>query len=228
MRILTIEDDKDTQSFLKERLEGRCFAVDVADDGISGLKLAKTNDYDVILLDYSLPGKDGVSVCKEIRTQINKDKTHVPIIMISVNTDSSFKIEGLNTGADDYIGKPFFFDELLARIQAILRRPLVHQDHVFKIDDLILDSNKQQVTRGGLSVYLTRKEFALLEYLMRNSGSVVSRGSITEHVWDMNIDPFSNTIEMHILNLRKKIKRAHRPELIHSLPGRGYKVDLQK
>ena len=228
MKALIIEDDKDTQSFLRERLEEKCFAVDTADDGAKGLKLGKTNDYDLILLDYALPHKNGFSICKEIRELAHPSRPHTPIIMISVTKDTPHKIEGFNLGADDYVTKPFLFDELFARIQAILRRPTIRQESIFKLDDLILDSNTQKVTRGKDSIYLTRKEFSLLEYLLKNTGNVVSRGMITEHVWDMNIDPFSNTIEMHILNLRKKLEGSKKKKLIHSLPGRGYKIDLAK
>jgi DNA-binding response OmpR family regulator len=228
MKVLIIEDDKDTQLFLQERLEEKCFAIDIAADGQTGIRLAKANDYDIILLDYLLPEKNGFEVCKEIREQLNHDRSSTPIIMMSVIKDSSSKIEGLDLGADDYVTKPFFFDELFARIQAVLRRPPIHQESLFKMDDLVLDSQKQRVTRGKNSIYLTKKEFALLEFLLRNSGKVVSRNSITEHVWDMNIDPFSNTIEMHILNLRKKLKTPNKPDLIHSFPGRGYKIDLSR
>lgn len=228
MRILIIEDDRDTLEFLQERLQEKCFAVDTAQDGVTAIRLAKSNDYDLILLDYSLPEKNGFSVCREIRSQAHRDRRSVPIIMISVTADTEYKVTGLDLGADDYMAKPFFFDELFARIQAILRRPNIHREHVFKLDDLLLDSNKQKVTRGTRSIYLTKKEFSLLEYLMRNKGAVVSRGAITEHVWDMNVDPFSNTIEMHILNLRKKLDLPRKKTLIHSVPGRGYKIDIEK
>ena len=226
MRILIIEDDLDTAMFVKSRLEEKCFAVDIEMDGNAGLKAAKANAYDLILLDYNLPGRNGFSVMEEIRTAEEKTRTHTPIIMISVTSEISHKVSGFNTGADDYVTKPFFFDELFARIQAVLRRPNMRKELVFHMDDLMLDTNRQKVIRGEESVYLTRKEFCILEYLMRNEGMVVSRGMITEHVWDMNVDPFSNTIEMHILNLRKKIDKPEKSKLIHSIPGRGYKIDL--
>ena len=148
--------------------------------------------------------------------------------MISVIGEVDHKVSGLDLGADDYITKPFFFDELFARIQAVLRRPTMRTGSVFEMDDLLLDTNRQKVIRGKESIYLTKKEFALLEYLFRNEGMVVSRGMITEHVWNMHIDPFSNTIEMHILNLRKKIDKPRKNKLIHSVPGRGYKIDITK
>ena len=228
MRVLIIEDDIDTQSFLKERLEEKCFAVDTANDGTTGARLAKTNDYDIVLLDYALPGKNGFSICKELRSQERGDKAHLPIIMISVTDESPHIVNGFDLGIDDYVKKPFFFNELHARMQAVLRRPQAREENILSMDDLVLDNNAQKVTRAGKSIYLTRKEFSLLEYLLKNKGTVVSRGAITEHVWDMNVDPFSNTIEMHILNLRKKLNMPDGKKLIHSIPGRGYKLDTEK
>ncbi|HTH92980.1 MAG TPA: response regulator transcription factor [Candidatus Paceibacterota bacterium] len=221
MRILLIEDDSDMQDFLKGRLKERGFAVDTADTGTRGIFLAKTNEYDVIILDYGLPEKNGFVVCQEIR----KDST-VPIIMLSVSDSPDFKTRGLTIGADDYVSKPFSFEELYARIQAILRRPQTMQSHIFTIDDLVLDSTKQNVTRAGKVINLTRKEFALLEYLLKHKGNVVTRGMLMEHIWDTELDPFSNTIETHILNLRKKIENPEKPKLIHSVSGRGYKIEI--
>ncbi len=228
MRILIIEDDKDTLQYIKTRLEERCFAVDTAETGEGGLRLAKANDYDLILLDHGLPGKDGMEVCREIRTQPELSRKGTPIIMISVTNEVDYKVAALDHGADDYVTKPFFFDELYARIQAVLRRPPVKETGRFELDDLSLDVASQKVVRGEKSVYLTKKEFALLEYLLRNKGHVVSRGAITEHAWDMNIDSLSNTIEMHILNLRKKLELPKKKKLIYSVPGRGYKIDVER
>jgi DNA-binding response OmpR family regulator len=228
MRILTIEDDFDTANYIRERLEEKCFAVDVAETGEQGLKLAQTSDYDIILLDYALPKKNGFTVCQELRNHKDPTRRAIPIIMISVTNEVAYKVDALNLGIDDYVTKPFFFDELYARIQAILRRPQNLTTNRFELDDLKLDTTSQRVTRGKTSVYLTKKEFALLEYLIRNKGTVMSRGAITEHVWDMSIDPISNTIEMHILNLRKKLDLPRKKKLIHSVPGRGYKLDLEK
>lgn len=224
MRVLIIEDTVEFLTLLKNRLEEKCFAVDSAYDGDRGLFLAKSNDYDIILLDRALPGKSGFDICKELRA-FGK---HTPIIIISVSNDTPQKVTGLELGADDYLGKPFLFDELYARMQAVLRRPPVQNSCILMFADVILDTNKQRVTRGKDAIYLTRKEFSLLEYLMKHAGSVVSRGEIMEHIWDANLDPFSNTIETHILNLRKKLHRGNRKKIIHSVPGRGYKVDIQK
>lgn len=224
MRVLIIEDEIDVQLFLKSQLEEKCFAVDVATDGDMGIRLATTNQYDLILLDYSLPLKNGFEVCIELR----KVNNHTRIIMISGTREIPHKIEGLNLGIDDYVTKPYFFDELYARIQAVLRRSHTQQHAILQFDDLVLDINTQKVVRGKTTIYLTRKEFSLLEYLLRNPGNVVSRRTIMEHIWDINLDPFSNTIETHVLNLRKKIDRLSTQKLIHSIPGRGYKIDFAR
>ncbi len=221
MRILIVEDEKDIINFLKPSLEAESFVVDVAKDGEAGLFLALTNDYDLIILDNTLPKKTGLEICKEIRS----NKKNIPIIMLSVISDIDKKVELFNAGADDYLTKPFSFQELLARIRSVLRRPNNMEREVLQVDDLELDSRRNLVKRGGVEISLTRKQFMLLEYLMRNVGMVMTRSMIMEHVWDMNADPFSNTIETHILSLRKKIKlQNNQPELIHTIPGRGYKI----
>lgn len=224
MRLLIVEDEKEILSFLKPSLEAECFAVDIAEDGEKGAYLAKSNDYDVIILDNMLPKKSGAEVCQEIRLS---GKT-VPIIILSALSDVNKKVELLNIGADDYLTKPFSFQELVARIKTLLRRPAPIKNDLLQIDDLSLDLRKNLVTRGQEEIRLTRKEFMLLEYLLRNPGLVLSRSMIMEHVWDMNADPFSNTIEAHILSLRKKIKTKNsQKELIHTIPGRGYKIDAK-
>ncbi len=222
MRILVIEDDSDTQDFLEERLKERGFVVDIADTGTRGIFLAKTNEYDLIILDYGLPEKNGFVVCEELRN----NAIATPIIMLSVTDAVQYKIRGLTIGADDYVSKPFYFEELYARIQSILRRPSIIQSTVFSIDDLLLDTARQTVIRGDKTINLTRKEFSLLEFLLKHNGVVVTRGMLMEHIWDADLDPFSNTIETHILNLRKKIEHPTKPKLIHSVSGRGYKIDV--
>ena len=221
MRILIVEDDKDLICSLKKSLESQTFAVDVADNGENGSYLARVNDYDIIILNNSLPKKSGTDVCRDIRGA-NKN---TPIIILSETESIKEKISLLQEGADDHIVKPFSFEELLARIHALLRRPPLTHKPILDVDTLRLDCYNQQVTKGEKRVYLTRKEFALLEYLMRNKGAVVSRGMILEHVWNEATDPFSNTIESHILKLRKKIDTKRR-RLIHNVPGRGYKIDV--
>ena len=224
MRILIIEDDEDISRSLKSSLEAETFSVDQAFDGERGSYLARTNDYDLILLDYMLPKKDGKTTCMEIR-QAGK---MMPIIMLTVRSATEAKVELLNAGADDYLTKPFSFQELRARIRALLRRPAQLESAVFEVGDLSVDTLRQKVIRAGKEVYLTRKEFALLEYLLKHQGIVVSRGMIMEHVWDAEGDPFSNTIEAHILNLRKKVDTSTKKKLIQTVPGRGYTIDTPR
>ena len=219
MRILIIEDDKEISEFLKISLEAESFIVDIFNDGERGSFVARTEEYDLIILDHILPKKDGFQICQEIR----QNGKMVPILMLSVKTEIPFKIGLLNLGADDYMTKPFMFEELLARIRVLLRRPVSYKPSLLKIDDLILDPTAQRVTRGRKEIYLTRKEFILLQYMMQNRDRVLSRGMILEHVWNRETDPFSNTIEAHILNLRKKIDTGSR-KLIHTVSGRGYKL----
>ncbi len=223
MRLLIVENDESLTEQLKKKLESQSFAVDIANNGDDGSYMARVNDYDLIILSDILPKKMGKEVCKDIR---DANKT-TPIIVISETTNIQEKISFLHEGADDHIIKPFSFDEILARIQIILRRPRILHKPVLDIDVVKLDSYSQLVTRNEKRIYLTRKEFALLEYLMRNKGAVVSRSMIMEHVWDEETDPFSNTVESHILNLRKKIDSKRR-RLIHNVPGRGYKIDVLK
>lgn len=220
MRILIVEDQPELQEFLKSSLEADFFAVDAESDGEKACFLAKTNEYDLIILDNNLPNKTGAEICADIR----KTKQNVPILILSVNAETKKKIDLLNTGADDYVTKPFSYEELVARIHALLRRQPMAPKEILKIEDLTVDPQKHKVKRGNTNIKLTRKEFMLLEYLLRNQGQVVSRGSILEHVWDIHGDIFSNTIETHILTLRKKIDTPHSPKLIHTISGRGYKI----
>lgn len=222
MRILLVEDDKNIANSLKTALESECFVVDAAEDGEQGAYCAQLNDYDLMILDNMLPKKEGIEVCREVR---RCGKT-LPIIMLSVKSDASSKTELLNAGADDYMTKPFSFDELIARIRAIMRRPKQMENDIIQVDNLILDGNKHSVIRGDKEVYLTRKEFILLKHLMKNQGAVLSRAAIMERVWDMDADPFSNIIESHIMNLRKKIDFGKHKKLIATVPGRGYKIDM--
>ena len=221
MKILVVEDEKEIRNYIKSSLEAECFVVDTAADGERGAYLAKINDYDLITLDNVMPKKTGMEVCKEIRA----GGKNTPILILSVKSETTTKVDLLNAGADDYLTKPFSIDELLARIRALLRRPKEIEEDILKIDNLELDINKHIVRRGGKDIYLTRKEFAFLEYLMKNKGNMLSRGMIMEHVWDMSVDPFSNTIEAHIMSLRKKIDQPGMKKLIHTVQGRGYKID---
>ncbi|MBP9701618.1 MAG: response regulator transcription factor [Candidatus Pacebacteria bacterium] len=224
MRILIIEDNIDTRDLIKLSLESEGFLVEATSDGERGLYLAKASPFDLVILDLSLPRRNGISICKELRAIGD----HVPILVISVTTELPAKILMLDSGADDYVTKPFEYGELLSRVRALLRRPKSIDEPIIMIDDLILNITSNRVSRGERVIYLTKKELNLLQYLMKHKGKVLSRGSILEHVWNANNDPYSNTVEAHILNLRKKIGRDGERELIHNVPGRGYKIDVQK
>jgi len=221
MRALVIDDEKAVRDMLCRHLRAESFAVDTAEDGSEGSYLARTNNYDLVILDNMLPEKSGMAVCEEIR----RIGSTVPILMLSVLGETSQKVSLINAGADDYMVKPFSFDELIARVRALMRRPSKMAGDLITIADFTLDTKLQNLKRDGNDIYLTRKEFMLLEYLMRNQGVVLSRGMIMEHVWDMSSDPFSNTIESHILSLRKKIGDTREKRLIQTVPGRGYKID---
>ncbi len=218
--MLIIEDDPDIASFLKRSFEAESFAVDVAIDGERGSYTARTNGYDIVILDNMLPKKQGLEVCRDIR----ENGQCMPIIMLSVRSEIPEKVTMLRSGIDDYMTKPYSFDELLARVHAHLRRAKSIAPVDITIDDLRINTARQEVIRGAKSIYLTRKEFALLELLAKNMGQVVSRGTIMEHVWDMEGNPLSRTIDMHILNIRKKIESPRKRRLIHNIPGRGYKL----
>ena len=222
MRLLIIEDSKEYLDFLKKGFQAECFAVDTARDGEEGFYLARTNTYDIIILDNLLPKMKGLDLCKALREQ---GKT-TPIIILSVKSEALTKVALLNAGADDYLSKPASFDELLARVRALLRRPGQILTEVLELADISLNTRKQTVHCREKEVYLTRKEFMLLEFLMKNKGSVLSRAMIMEHVWDMSVDPFSNTIEAHILSLRRKLAHENKHDLIQTVPGRGYKIDV--
>lgn len=224
MKILIVEDEKEIRDFYKKSLEAECFTVETAEDGEQGARIALLKDFDLIILDNNMPKKTGLVVCEEIR-KAGKD---VPIIVVSVKTESTTKVDLLNAGADDYLTKPFSLDELLARMKALLRRPGKIESEILKIDDLIIDTKRHLVKRGEDEIYLTRKEFALLNYFVRNQEVLLSRSMLMEHVWDMSVDPFSNTIESHILSLRKKIDLPGRNKLIQTVPGRGYRLSVVK
>lgn len=220
MRLLVIEDNGEIVDFLKSSLKAEGFTVDSARDGENGSYMARTNSYDLIILDNILPKKDGYAVCCEIRGEGND----VPILLLSIKSEIEAKIKLLNAGADDYLAKPFSFEELLARIRALLRRPKKIEGNILKIDGVIIDTEGHTVNYEQKEIRLTPKEFSLLEYLVKNRGRVLSRSTIMEHVWDSDTDPFTNTIETHILNLRKKIKLVCKKEYIRTIPGVGYKI----
>lgn len=219
MRILVVEDEPKVSSFIKKGLEEQAYDVEVAYDGYFGKKLALENEYDLIILDVILPKQSGVEVCREIRQQ----KPAIPIIMLTALGSTDDKILGLDSGADDYLVKPFVFQELLARIRALTRRAYESPvNEVLKIADLELNLTKKAVTRSGVPIVLTAREFSLLHYLMRNKERVVSRVDIIEQVWETSFDTGSNVIDVYINFLRKKIDKDFSPKLIHTLVGMGY------
>jgi DNA-binding response OmpR family regulator len=220
MKILIIEDDPHISRSLASFLKSQSIVFDIAVDGERGLFLARVNNYDLILLDYNLPKLSG----KEIITKIRTEGQMTPIIMLTVRGELEDKINILEIGADDYLIKPFSLTELLARIKAVLRRPAKLETKKLICKNLELDATCFKVTRNGRSIPLRTKEFTLLEYLLRNKGSVISRQEIMEHVWDENADPFSNTIEVHMMNLRRKIE-TKKERFIFTIPNRGYKID---
>jgi len=220
MKVLVIEDEVEISKFVKKGLEAELFTVDVAHDGEEGVQLALINTYDAIVLDFYLPKLNGMEVAKRIRER----KQSLPIIVLTVEIDVENKIEMLSL-CDDYLTKPFSLRELVARLRALQRRGKTIQDDVLEVGDLCMDVNAYRVTRASKSIELRNKEFALLEYFMRNPGIVLSRGMILENVWDTNIDPFTNTVDVHVRLLRQKIENGFKRKLIKTVPKRGYKLD---
>jgi DNA-binding response OmpR family regulator len=218
MKILVIEDEKKVASFIKRGLKEHKYTVDVAHDGIQGQFLAESNPYDLIVLDLMLPGKDGVAVCQELRDK----KIDTPIIMLTAKDSVKDKITGLDSGADDYLTKPFAFEEFLARVRVLLRRKVKDLSTVLKVADLELDQVSHKVKRGKKDIELTSTEYSLLEYLMLNVDQVVTRTMITEHVWEDDFDHFSNVINVYINYLRKKVDTGFKKKLIQSIRGTGY------
>ncbi len=220
MRILIIEDEEKISDFLQEGLQEEGFAVDLARDGGEGHFMATTNDYDLIVLDLMIPKIDGLTLCHMLRAE----KIAIPIIMLTAKTGVKNKVAGLDAGADDYLTKPFAFEELLARIRAQLRKKDGLTANQLVVDDLSLDLQTHEVQRARQSLSFTTREIALLEYLMRNAGRVLSRAMIIEHVWDINYKTDTNVIDVFINHLRKKIDQDHPRKLIHTLHGRGYMI----
>jgi DNA-binding response OmpR family regulator len=201
MRILLIEDDKQAARWLSKGLQEERFVVDVAYTGEAGDEMASVNDYDVIVLDWVLPDKDGIAVCRDLRAR----GVSTPILMLTARDALEDRVTGLYTGADDYLTKPFEFSELLARIHAVLRRSALTRLPVLEVADLTLDPQSNRVTRGGQTLNLTRKEYAILEVLMRHAGKVVTRSTLGERVWETDLDTLTNLLDVHIGHLRRKI-----------------------
>ena len=218
MRLLLVEDEPDAAALLAKGLREESYAVDAAADGERALELAFVNDYDLIILDVMLPGRDGFEVCRELRAAGFAS----PVLMLTARDAVEDRINGLDTGADDYLTKPFDFDELLARVRALLRRGPALRPAVIRVADLMIDTRARRVSRGGAEIELTAKEYALLEYLARRAREVVSRADIAEHVWDESYDPFSKVIEVFIQRLRRKVDEGRAVKLIRTRRGEGY------
>lgn len=218
MHILVVEDEKKVASFVQRGLEAEHYSVDVARDGEEGLVRLFDNDYDLVILDVMLPKREGLSLLREARLR----GVRTPILLLTARDTLSDKVAGLDQGADDYLTKPFAFEELLARVRALLRRGAPVQPTTLTLADLCLDPVTRQVTRAGRKIDLTAKEFALLEFFLRNPGRVLSRVLIAQHVWGVDFDTFTNVIDVYVKYLRKKIDADFEPKLIQTVRGAGY------
>ena len=218
MKILVVEDEKKVSSFIKRGLEEEKYQVDTALDGEEGLKLASENQYDLIVLDWMLPKKDGLTLVKELREK----KSSTPVLMLTAKDSLEDIIAGLDSGSDDYLTKPFAFAELLARVRALLRRSEMDKGAELRFADLRLDPVTHKVWRKEKEIDLTAKEYGLLEYFMRNPNQVLTRTMIADHVWDYTFDTFTNIIDVYVNYLRKKIDRDEEKKLIHTVRGVGY------
>jgi heavy metal response regulator len=218
MKILVIEDEKKVAKFIQQGLEEEHYTVDVAHDGESGSKLAQSGYHDLLILDILLPKKDGITILKEIRAK----KIMMPVIMLTAKTSIEDRVEGLDSGADDYLTKPFAFAELLARVRSLLRRGSTEKTTILHVSDLQLDIIAHKAKRGEKIIELTGKEYALLEYFMRNVDRVLTRTIISEHIWNYNFDTGTNVIDVYINHLRSKVDDGFEKKLIHTVRGVGY------
>jgi heavy metal response regulator len=218
MRLLVVEDEAKVASFIKKGLEEEGYAVDIAADGEDGLALGLMRVHDLIILDIRLPKLDGLRVLQALR----QDNVTAPVLLLTVRATIEDKVLGLDAGADDYLTKPFAFQELVARVRALLRRRVEAEPTVLRIDDLTLDPARRTVARRGEKIDLTPREFALLDYFMRNPGRVLTRTMIAEHVWDYSFDTSTNVIDVYVNYLRKKIDTDREPKLLHTIRGVGY------
>jgi len=218
MRILVVEDDRKTASFIRKALQAEGFAVDVLGQGNEVLTAVATGSFDVVVLDIMLPGRDGLSIVKLMR----KTGVATPVLLLTARSEVSEKVEGLNAGADDYLPKPFALAELVARVRALGRRGLKSQPIVLKVDDLVLDTVSRIAQRGPQRIELSTREYRLLEFLMRHAGRVCGRMDIVENVWDYDFDPGTNLVDVYVMRLREKIDSAFDKKLLHTVRGIGY------
>jgi len=218
MRLLVVEDEKKVANFIRKGLEEEGYAVDLAHDGEEGLGMALDQVHDLIILDISLPKMDGIGMLKKLRDANLK----TPVLLLTVRATIEDKVLGLDSGADDYLTKPFAFQELVARVRALLRRRADTELTLLQVADLTLDPARHVVTRSGQKIELTSKEYALLHYFMQNSGRVLSRAMITDHVWNYDFDTGTNVIDVYVNYLRKKVDSGRKPKLIHTVRGVGY------
>jgi two-component system OmpR family response regulator len=222
MRILVVEDEHRIAQAVKEGLEQESYAVDVCFDGDDGYNTASADDYDLIILDVMLPGMNGYDVCRKLREEGN----HTPILMLTAKDQTRDIVQGLDRGADDYLAKPFAFEVLLARIRALLRRPQDTLSETLEAGDLTLNPSSHEVTRSGKQIALSNKEYAILEYLLRNRGRVLSKNNIMTHVWDFDADILPNNVEVFITYIRAKVDKPFKgPDLIQTVRGFGYKIE---
>ncbi len=221
MRILVVEDEKKIAQLLRKGLSAEGFSIDYCADGEDGLALALSTPFDAIVLDVMLPGRDGLSVLRQLRDK----KICTPVLLLTARGEVSERIEGLNLGADDYMAKPFSMDELVARLRALLRRTSGEKLSFYKVEDLSMNLISREVNRAGRKVELTAREFALLEFLMRAPGRVFTRTQIHEKVWDYNFDPGTNLVDVYIQRLRRKVDDGATPKLIQTVRGVGYSVN---
>jgi heavy metal response regulator len=217
MRLLLVEDEKNVAAFIRKGLEEEFYTVDVAEDGASGCAMAEANSYDLLILDLMLPEMNGMEICRRLRGKGRK----VPVLMLTAVDSVSSKVQGLESGADDYLTKPFAFSELVARVKALLRR-YGNSVSELSLEDLKIDLLARRVFRGSTEIQLTPKEFSLLEYLLRNKGRVLSRTQIIENVWGYTFDPSTNVIDVHIKSIREKVDENFPKRLIHTVRGVGY------
>ena len=218
MRVLVVEDEKKTASFIRKALQAEGFAVDVCHNGDDAWAAARATPFDAIVLDIMLPGRDGLSLLRQLRERQNA----TPVLLLSARGEVNERVEGLNAGADDYLPKPFVIAELIARVRALGRRGSETKSPVLRVGDLALDTVTREARRGGVAIELTAREYRLLEFLMRSAGRICGRMAILEKVWDYDFDPGSNLVDVNVMRLREKIDADFEPKLLHTVRGIGY------